>query len=172
MDVGRENRRQMILANELILAIHGDVFIFVGRTLQRGAIAGVYFSLDTVSAHGNGISIPALLVSETPIRREPVGDIALSTVERMSTPHDCGRVPRELGVEMIVQPHIYAESRDALAEAAIDLCGRDLSGCDVTAGVRESPSGGRVPHILYGGIIIERKPKNHMMVIRIRATKN
>src|ERR1700722_7985551 len=137
----------MILAVELALKLEGCGLELIRRALQRVAGSRMNSGVDAVGADRSGIAVPSLFVSDPPIRRESVDNVALSAVKRVGASHYRRGVAAEFGVEMTVQPDIRAQPRNASGQVAVYLSGCARSGSDTGAGKGKSPGRSGVPRV-------------------------
>src|ERR1700730_18491417 len=130
----------MILADELILRIRGDVPEFIGNARQRCVgrplKTRMKACIHAKDADGQGVAVPSLFVGQAPIWRRPGDHVALRAIKRMSTATDCRGVIGNLGIKVVIQPYVNSEASHVLAEssgAAVDLGGCYRAGRDTAA---------------------------------------
>ena len=164
----------MLLSDELVLDIEPRIFEFVGRPRQGVAVSRVHIRGQSEGADRQGIADPALLLGQSPIGRRAAHHVGLRADQWMSTPGNGRGVNAELSVEVIVQPHIRAKTAHGLAESArpaVDLRRRGVPGRRRAGSVGETPGRGCVPDILHGGVVIQRNPHEHVVVVVVRASE-
>src|SRR5580692_10989886 len=97
VDIGAERGEQMVLANELILDIGGDIRPFIDRTGERIAVAGVSARAQAVGADFKGVSVPPQLVGHAPIGSYSLRHGRVGAVEWVSAAPNRRGVQGQLG---------------------------------------------------------------------------